>query len=130
MEVPVPSLAQWGGLRIQHCCSCGIGHSSGSDSIPGPGISICHSCGRKRRRRRKKKDFSQKWLLLCQESHAWFPFSRNPLPYLFSVRCWSVGTRRPRDTSPSCTEVRGLGVQVCVWGRGGRWRGGSALLSL
>ena len=29
-------------LRIQHCHNCGIGHSCSSDSIPGPGTSICH----------------------------------------------------------------------------------------
>ena len=29
------------------------GHSSGSDSIPGPGTPICHGCGQKKK---KKKD--------------------------------------------------------------------------
>ena len=28
------------GLRIQCCCSCGVGHSCGSDSIPGQGTSV------------------------------------------------------------------------------------------
>jgi len=31
-EVPVRSPAWQSGLRIQHCCSCGIGHGCGSDS--------------------------------------------------------------------------------------------------
>ena len=30
------------GLRIGHCCSCGIGQSCSLDSIPGLGTSICH----------------------------------------------------------------------------------------
>ena len=29
------------GLRIQCCCSCGIGYSSSSDLIPGLGTSMC-----------------------------------------------------------------------------------------
>ena len=34
----IQSLAWYSGLRIQHCHSCGIGCSCGSDLIPGPGI--------------------------------------------------------------------------------------------
>ena len=34
-------------LRTQHCHPCGVGPSSGLDSIPG--TSICHRCDRKRR---------------------------------------------------------------------------------
>ena len=30
------------GLRIPHCCSCGIGYSCSLDLIPGPGTSISH----------------------------------------------------------------------------------------
>ena len=30
------------GLRIQHCCNCGIVYSSGSDSVPGGETSTCH----------------------------------------------------------------------------------------
>ena len=33
--------AQHGGLRIRCCHSWGMGRSCGSDSIPGPGTSIC-----------------------------------------------------------------------------------------
>ena len=33
MEMLVQYLAQCSGLRIQHCCSCSVGHSSGLDSI-------------------------------------------------------------------------------------------------
>ena len=36
VEMPVRS-AGHSRLRIQHCCSCGVGCSSGSDLIPGPG---------------------------------------------------------------------------------------------
>jgi len=39
------------GLKIQHCHSCGIGCSSSSDSIPGPGTSIC--CGYSQKRKKK-----------------------------------------------------------------------------
>ena len=41
------SLAQGCGLRIWHCCSCGVGCSCSSDSIPGLGTSICCECGKK-----------------------------------------------------------------------------------
>ena len=36
-------LLWWCGSRIWCCCSCGVGHSYGSDLIPGPGTSI--GCG-------------------------------------------------------------------------------------
>ena len=35
------------GLRIQCCCSCGIGHSCGSDLLPGLWTSIHSKCGKK-----------------------------------------------------------------------------------
>ena len=36
------------GEMNQHCCSCSIGHSWGSDSIPGPGTSTCCRHGQKK----------------------------------------------------------------------------------
>ena len=36
-------------LRMWHCCSCDVGQSCSSDSIPGPGISLCCECGKKER---------------------------------------------------------------------------------
>ena len=33
-------------------------------------------------RLRSQNGLGQKWLLLCQESHAWFSFSGESLPYL------------------------------------------------
>ena len=36
------------GLRIQGCHSCGVGHSCGSDSISGPGTSMCYGCCQKK----------------------------------------------------------------------------------
>ena len=41
MQVVFPTLQ--GGLRIQCCCSCGLGGNCGSDLIPDPqpGNSIC-----------------------------------------------------------------------------------------
>ena len=38
---------QWA-KGIRHCHSCGVGHSCGSDSIPGPGTWIHCSCSRSR----------------------------------------------------------------------------------
>ena len=54
----VQSPAQHSGLRIQHCCSCGISHSSGLDSIPGLGTSICQGFGwgKKREKQTKKPE--------------------------------------------------------------------------
>ena len=46
-EVQVLSLAGCSELRSRCCCSCGIGHSCGSDSIPGLGSSICCRCGQR-----------------------------------------------------------------------------------
>ena len=43
-EVWVQSLTHCSGLGIQHCCTCGVGHSWGSDSILGLGNSTCHEC--------------------------------------------------------------------------------------
>ena len=50
----VQSLAQGGGLTIRHYNSYGVGSSSGLDSIPSLGISICHGCGQKRKEKEKK----------------------------------------------------------------------------
>ena len=74
VEVLVWSLACHSGLRIWHCCSCGVGCSSSSDSIPGLGISIHHGWGPKRE---KKKGIAScpKWLMI-------FPSSRNVWAFL------------------------------------------------
>ena len=40
----IPSPAQWQCVMDPRCCSCGIGHSSNSDLIPGLGTSICCRC--------------------------------------------------------------------------------------
>ena len=45
----------------------------------------------------------QKWLLLCQESHAWFSFSRDPLTYqLIVTSAGGRGQAKPslRDGEP------------------------------
>ena len=34
-------------LRIWHCRCSSLGHCCDAVSIPGPGISICHGCGKK-----------------------------------------------------------------------------------
>ena len=47
----IPSLVS--GLRIQHCCSCGVGRNCGLDSIPGLGTSIC--CARSHKLKTKIK---------------------------------------------------------------------------
>ena len=54
VEAQVRSSAWSDELGILSCCSYGIGRSSGSDSIPGPGTSICHEC---RQKKKKKKKF-------------------------------------------------------------------------
>ena len=36
------------GLRIWHCCSCGLGHSCTLDLTPGLGTSICYGCKKKK----------------------------------------------------------------------------------
>ena len=59
------------GLRIWHCCSCGIGCSCGSDSIPGSGTSICHGCGHKKKR-----------CWLCREKTEYHGTSRRRRRYL------------------------------------------------
>ena len=60
-------------------------------------------------RLRSQNGLGQKWFLLCQQSHAWFSFSRDSMPYLLTVICverlkydikrfkWrrSQGTERP-----------------------------------
>ena len=56
------SLAWHSGLRIWHSCAYGVGHSCGSDLIPGLGISICHGCGWKRK---KKKNNKNLWQIHC-----------------------------------------------------------------
>ena len=43
------------GLRIQHCCSCGVGLSCHSDLISGQGTPIHPGCRGKKRRKKKKK---------------------------------------------------------------------------
>lgn len=61
-------------------------------------------------RLRSQNGLGRKWFLLCQQSHAWFSFSRDSMPYLLTVICverlkydikrfkWgrSQGTERPR----------------------------------
>ena len=39
---------------------CGIGHSCGSDSIPGPGTCLCHGCSYKNKQTNKKTEKKKK----------------------------------------------------------------------
>ena len=48
------SSVQCNGLRTQHCCSCGVVHSCGSNSVPGLGTFTCHECGQKYKQTNKK----------------------------------------------------------------------------
>ena len=52
----VPSLAWCSGLRIWHCCCCGVVCGCGLDLIPRPGTSICLSCGQKKTKTKTKKE--------------------------------------------------------------------------
>ena len=47
VEAQAQTLVQYSGLRIWHCCNCA------SDSIPGPGTSICQGCGHKVKKTQK-----------------------------------------------------------------------------
>ena len=51
VEVTVQSPAWHSGLRILLCCD--VGCSSGWDSVPGPGNSICCGCGPKKKKKKK-----------------------------------------------------------------------------
>ena len=44
-------MVQW--VKIQHCHSCGVGHSFGLDLIPGSGTSLC--CGGNLKKKKKKR---------------------------------------------------------------------------
>ena len=37
-------------VRIQHCCSCRVGHSCGVGSTPGPATFTCHGCIKKKKK--------------------------------------------------------------------------------
>ena len=64
VEVWVQFLRWCSGLRIQRCSSCGgIGHSCGSNLIPGLRPSIGSRCGRKRKKSKKKKKEKKKGTL-------------------------------------------------------------------
>ena len=54
VAVPIQSLAGHSGLGSSIATACGIGHSSGLDSVPGPGTSICHRYGQKRKEKQNK----------------------------------------------------------------------------
>ena len=59
-EVQVWSPARCSGKRILCCCSCDIGCSCGSDSVPGLGTSICHRLSHMEKKKIKRKDYSLK----------------------------------------------------------------------
>ena len=68
----VPSLASFSGLRIQCCLGYGIGRSCSSDSVPGPGTSICRRCGPKRREKgRNRLVIWGVWHYSRQDSEIW-----------------------------------------------------------
>lgn len=61
MEVWVQFLRWCSGLRIQRCSSCGgIGHSCGSNLIPGLRPSIGSRCGRKRKKKQEEEEREEK----------------------------------------------------------------------
>ena len=51
----VRSLARHSGVRIQHCCSRGVGRSCGSDLTPGPGTPDATRPSKKKIKERKEK---------------------------------------------------------------------------
>ena len=88
VEVPVRSLAWNGGLKIPCCCSCGVGCSSGLDSIPGPGTSISPGDGWKRKKKKERKlsvplIHAEKWRHTSSTCVSWI---RSPAKASFSLR--------------------------------------------
>ena len=59
VEVLVPSPARHSGLRIQCFCSCGGGHSSSSDSIPGPKLARTMEVAKKEERKKRKEGMKE-----------------------------------------------------------------------
>ena len=48
------------GLRIWHCCSCGVSHNFCSDLIPGPGTPYATGQPKKKKKKKKKKGRKRK----------------------------------------------------------------------
>ena len=64
----IRSLARHNGLRIQHCCSCGLGRNYGLDLIPG--LETPYATGRPKKEKDKKHEpFRQ--LLVIFSRGAW-----------------------------------------------------------
>ena len=63
-EVRTPALR--GGVRVQRCCSRGIGPNYTSDLIPGPGILVPHN-GPKREREKKSHHNTPKCMMMRLE---------------------------------------------------------------
>ena len=58
------------GLRIQCCCSCGIGRSSGSDSVPGPELPFATVVAAKEKEEKTLKTKRQRQVTLLIPSPA------------------------------------------------------------
>lgn len=57
IQMSVRSPVRCSEFRIQHCCSCSVGHSSASDSIPNWGTSMC--LGGDQKKKKKKENYPQ-----------------------------------------------------------------------
>ena len=58
-EVRFQSLAWCSGLKIQHCRSCDLSHWRSSDSVTGPGTSICRGSSPRKRQKKIQKNPKQ-----------------------------------------------------------------------
>ena len=56
----IQSLGQHSELRIWYCRSCGIGHNSGSDAIPGLGTPYTVGVAKKQGEKKKKRVYLSK----------------------------------------------------------------------
>ena len=100
----IQSLALVHGLRIQHCCSCSIGHICGSDSIPGPGTSIYHAYSHKIQYKMNREYWIRPGIESDDQGYKTFlsikgnlrldlPFKKSPLNITPVVHCFQMQFR-------------------------------------
>ena len=76
----VQSLVWHSGLRIWHCCTCGLGHNFGSDLIPGLGTPYASGQPKKRKIVASKARTSDKVVWVEEEAGFWWDRSWRELP--------------------------------------------------
>ena len=86
----VQSPAWDSGLRIWHCCSCGLGRSYSLDLIPGPGIP--YAAGGP-----KEKKVSKLSLLTDEYTKVWYIYGGAPLSHKKTNSAVCNNMDGPRD---------------------------------